>query len=174
MTPLESERLIKQSRPYDPELIAIAERTFDGEAKDVSGTAWDLKRNTDCLLFKNDWQTIRLCLRSMGAKALQQYPSHIMFRHKENVPYRTEWDKMMAGHGDYVIYGFNDGRKIIAYKVIDLDAVREFVRCEKGVHDGIWFMNHSADKSGMIVDTKYIPQSVIAASPEFPLPIGSE
>lgn len=84
----------------------------------------DLRENTDLVL---ELPRLSLSFRIRDhSNYVKGYGGEITFRCQARYGGRTEWDKMLAGWGDYFLYGFEseDGQDIWKWSIIDLEALR--------------------------------------------------
>lgn len=122
----------------------------------VSSVADDTMRNTDLIVLTTDSQK-RIACRVRRYSYFERYPHDVTIR-TVNKNHKTEFQKIIEGWGDLMIYAFSskDESSIMVYYVIDLNSLRynisrmKFVRhCNR---DGTEFVS---------CDVRYLPQGVL-------------
>lgn len=114
---------------YMPHILRILDPLF-GEAV-IAPLDEDRKKATDILL---DSKRYACRMRSNKIYHTSNWRFQFTVRdERENTGQRSEFDKIMAGHGDFMFYGFGekDGRTVMKSAVFDLDRLREFTNARK-------------------------------------------
>lgn len=88
----------------------------------------DAQRATDLIVLRLD--TIRVACRIRRADMLDRYPDEFTIRSRRASGTKTELEKVVAGYGDYLFYGFgDDAGDLLAWALCDLSIFRVwFVR----------------------------------------------
>jgi hypothetical protein len=91
----------------------------------------DMRRNTDFqLIYQADPTMHRIAARVRRAEYFDKHFHEITFRHSLPSGVETEWQKMLHGYGDYMIYGFaadNHGDRLRSWVVLNLHIFRQHV-----------------------------------------------
>ncbi|MFW5745069.1 MAG: hypothetical protein ACOC2D_17490 [Spirochaetota bacterium] len=88
-----------------------------------------------------------ISVRIRAHRYLEQFPDDITIRYQRPSGAATEFDRIMAGDGRYMLYGFpsSDNRRLAAYTILDLRVLRSwvyrFMTANRGalpgkIHDG--------------------------------------
>lgn len=86
----------------------------------------DAKHNTDFIVLASD--DLRVSCRLRGYEYLRSYGDEFTIRSRRRSGVETELDKIVAGWGDYMFYGFADlgWDHLAAWTLCDLGAFREW------------------------------------------------
>ncbi len=85
----------------------------------IGTTKEDQEANTDLV---SPQRAIAVRIRSEGSR---QYANDVTFRYRVPSGRETEWQKVWAGHGDLLFYGFQCGAtNVDPWVILDLDAFR--------------------------------------------------
>jgi hypothetical protein len=112
----------------------------------------DQKQNTDLVVMRTSDMSVACRVRQHYYWV--RWPDDITFRAARPSGVRTEIQKVIRGQGRYMFYGFanEDGTRLYAWMLIDLDEFRQFyarwLQDHKGNHpgkilkntDGTWFL----------------------------------
>jgi len=87
----------------------------------------DLERGTDFLILKIN--PFRIACRLRRYKFIKLYSDEFTIRASRSSGIKTEFDKIIDGYVDYILYGFinEDETKIIKYFIGDLKIFREYL-----------------------------------------------
>lgn len=92
----------------------------------------DMRHNTDYqLIYKADPTQHRIAGRVRRAEYYGRFFHQITFRLSLPSGADTEWQKMLRGYGDYMVYGFaakNNGDRLRAWIVLNLHMFRQHVQ----------------------------------------------
>jgi hypothetical protein len=116
----------------------------------------DKSRNTDLIFFSA--KNTRIACRVRKNEWLIRSPNDITIRYSYRDGYKTEYQKIMAGWGDYMVYAFasQDENKISAWRVIDLQKFRDIEKTN-GITGKKYFTNNDKYNSFMVVDVEKNP-----------------
>ena len=90
----------------------------------VSSKVDDTTKNTDLIVLVTDTQK-RIACRVRRYAYFERYPNDVTIRSANN-GHKTEFEKIMEGWGDYLIYAFANQAEdsLEAYRIINLNAFR--------------------------------------------------
>lgn len=109
----------------------------------------DTKHNTDFSVF--NLQSVRVACRIRRKDHYAKYSDEFTVRYKTYYGKDTELDKIVAGWGDYMLYGFGDELecKLIAWKLADLKVFRKDINKQlvnnNGKYNAAYMKNKGAD-----------------------------
>ena len=121
---------------FIPEIKSILGQTLIGEASVED----DQLRNTDLIVLS--LKALRIGCRIRKHNYYLKYPNDFTIRYSLPSRTPTEFDKIMAGWGDYLFYGFSDVKEknLILWRLIKLERFRAYVawfaRENGGKHPG--------------------------------------
>jgi len=137
---------------YTKECISVEVAPFKADTKENTDFLVHFKENTK----KDTKRDVPLKI-SARVRIFGKYDSSITFRASKENSTKLEWQKMLEGHGDYMLYSGEtmDGTHIDRYVLLDLDIVREFTKCSRDAPtkssiidngDGTGFIPYSLDR----------------------------
>jgi len=132
-------------RPWADKFIAQA-KVILGPHTIEADESIDIREATDLIV----WDKLYVAFRMRKNKYFIQYPNDFTLRSQIGTRSVTEFEKIMYGHGDMLLYGFSDrkAKEIIKWTLIDLDVFRDaYIHRDTtkvkshdiNNHDGTWF-----------------------------------
>jgi hypothetical protein len=89
----------------------------------VSTEREDQEENTDLVIMRSG--NLRIAVRIRNERYFLLYPEDLTMRSWRPSGILTELQKTKNGWGDYIAYGFGDGKNVLALRLGDLDVFRE-------------------------------------------------
>jgi hypothetical protein len=158
---------------------------FLPEIKSILGTVLiDVAEPTDDALRNTDLITLtmrgglRIACRVRKHRYLATYADEFTIRCSRPSGTETEIDKLLAGWGDYLFYGFADAQEVTlaAWFIGDLQIFREwFAWYRRTYHDwpGEMRRNHDGSSNFMVFGVHDVDRRFILARKESPTPLAA-
>lgn len=127
----------------------------------------DTLRNTDLIVL--GMKSVRMACRVRDYAYWMKYPHDFTVRFSRPNERATEFEKIITGWGDYLLYAFanQDESGLCFWRMIDLGQFRlwvhQFTTKNSGKTPGIEINNHDRSSSFKAFDTRTCPQGVICA-----------
>lgn len=86
----------------------------------------DQERNTDLMVVK--MEAVRIACRVRNHSYLSAYHHEFTIRSSRPSGTKTEFQKIFDGWGDYMFYGFGEGKILTHWNLFDLDVFRKHVK----------------------------------------------
>lgn len=119
----------KKSDIYLDELMEIVRTELKMADVRVATKHEDMKQNTDLVVTDHNGRTYGVACRTRSSEPYyEKYPNEITLRANTRFGNKTELQKIEEGLGDYMIYAFVEGSKVIAYTIIDLQELRTWLK----------------------------------------------
>lgn len=120
--------MYKQQRAWSDKFIPYLKMILGYAFIDIANEKQDMEENTDLIMFCADKKNIACRVRRNSW--LQRKSNEFTIRYDYSEGYKTEYQKILDGMGDFLLYCFADQNeeKIAAWRIIDLSAFRYLVK----------------------------------------------
>ncbi len=160
----------KSDKAWSDRFIPAIKRILGEHLIAEADVAEDTFRNTDLITLRLAGE-VRIACRVRQHAYLRLYGDEFTLRCSRPSGAATEIDKLLAGWGDYLFYGFanQDGTALAAWFLGDLDVFRRWVRWYQATrHDWPGELKENLDGSSRFVVFRIadvFPDFIVARSP---------